>query len=65
MRRADPERLYIAHRMALAARLVSEARLTEESAERWIGAWESEARIRKLDARTPEWWRPPWDWIVE
>lgn len=63
-RRADPERLYVAHRMALAGRLVSQARITAESAERWIGAWEAEARSRGLDARTPEWWRPAWEWIA-
>lgn len=64
-RRASPEALYIAHRMALAARLVSDARITPESAERWIGAWEAEARVRGLDGRSDEWWRPAWAWIVE
>ena len=49
-RRADPERLYIAHRMALSARLVNDARVLPESAERWVAGWEAEARLRGLDA---------------
>jgi hypothetical protein len=64
MRRADPTKLYIARRMALAARLVSDARLTQEIAERWIGAWEAAARVRGLDGRLAEWWRPARAWIA-
>jgi hypothetical protein len=64
-RRPDPERLYIAQRMALSARLVADARLSEATAELRITAWESEARQRHLDARKPEWWDPAWDWIAE
>jgi hypothetical protein len=63
--RADPERIYIAHRLGLAVRLVREAHVRAETAERWIIAWESEARQRRLDARTPGWWEPAWDWIRE
>lgn len=61
-RRLDPERLYIAQRMALSARLVSGARMSEATAELGVTAWESEARQRHLDARKPERWDPAWDW---
>jgi hypothetical protein len=60
-RRASPENLYIAHRMALAARLVAETRITPENAERCIAAWEAEARLRGLDGRSGAWWEPAWD----
>jgi hypothetical protein len=43
--------LYVARRMALSARLVADARLTPDSAERWLAVWEAEARSRHLDAR--------------
>jgi len=64
-RHADPERLYIAHRLGLAGRLIREAHLRPDTAERWISAWESEARQRRLDARTADWWAVAWDWIRE
>ena len=64
-RRADPERLYVAHRLGLAVRLVREAHVRAETAERWISAWESEALQRRLDARTADWWEPAWEWIRE
>ncbi len=63
-RHVDPERLYIARRMGLSARLVSDAKMTPDSAERWIGAWEAEARSRHLDARTAAWWDGAWEWIA-
>ena len=56
MRHVDPERVYIASRMGPSARLVADARLSQDSAERWIGVWEAEARSRHLDARTSAWW---------
>jgi hypothetical protein len=37
--------------MGLSARLVADAKMTQDSAERWISAWEAEARSRHLDAR--------------
>jgi hypothetical protein len=64
-RRAGPLRLYAAHRAGLFQRLVREARVSEDSAERWITAWEAEARQRGLDGRTPGWWEPAWGWIAE
>jgi hypothetical protein len=64
-RRADPASIYLARRVALVARLVSVARLTPESAERWVSSWEAEARLRGLDGRSDDWWRPAWEWISE
>ncbi len=63
--RPDPLRLYAAHRAGLTTRLVNEARLSPETAERRIIAWESEARQRGLDGRTGAWWEPAWAWIAE
>jgi hypothetical protein len=51
--------------MGLSARLVSDAKMSEATAELRVTAWESEARQRQLDARKPEWWDPAWDWIAE
>ncbi|MGH2464327.1 MAG: hypothetical protein ACRDGI_02610, partial [Candidatus Limnocylindrales bacterium] len=64
-RRADPLKLYAAHRAGLFQRLVRKARIGEASAEQWIVAWESQARERELDGRTGEWWEPAWSWISE
>ena len=64
-RRPDPLRLYAAHRAGLFNRLVREARMSEDSAERWISVWESEARLRGLDGRSGAWWEPAWGWIAE
>jgi hypothetical protein len=63
-RRGDPEKLYIAHRIALVARLVSSSVL-EGVAERYVASWEAEARLRGFDGRTPGWWTPAWDWIEQ
>jgi hypothetical protein len=64
--RADPERLYIAHRMGLVGRLVSVTRINEHSAERWVTAWEAEAARRGLDRRIGhQWWDPGWNWIAD
>ena len=62
--RPDPLRIYAARRAGRVSRLVSEARMTEDAAERWMAAWEAEARDRHLDARTPAWWDPAFDWII-
>jgi hypothetical protein len=40
-RRPDPLRLYAAHRAGLSQRLQAQARLSEDTAERWITSWES------------------------
>jgi hypothetical protein len=39
--------------------------MSEEVAERWLVAWEAEARSRGLDARTGAFWDPAYDWIAE
>jgi hypothetical protein len=64
-RRADPERLYLAHRAAHVSRLVSQAKMSQAKAEQWITAWEAEAALRGLDRRSELFWRPAWEWIVE
>lgn len=64
-RRSDPERLYLAHRAGHASRLRSQAKLSEEQAERWLTAWEAEAALRGLDRRSGEFWARAWDWIAE
>ena len=51
--------------MGLSARLVADAKMTQDSAERWIGVWEGEARSRHLDARTSAWWDGAWEWIAQ
>ena len=64
--RADPERIYTAHRMGLLGRLVSVERISEHTAERWGAAWEAEAARRGLDRRIGhQWWDPAWDWITD
>jgi hypothetical protein len=55
---------YRAQRYGIVRRL-QHARLTAETAERWVSAWEEEARRRGLDASTPDWWRSAWEWIAE
>jgi glycine/D-amino acid oxidase-like deaminating enzyme len=65
VRRPDPLRIYAARRAGLFQRLVREARVSEDSAERWISAWEIEAALRGLDRRKGGWWEPAWGWIAE
>jgi hypothetical protein len=62
---ADPKRIYIARRAGLAARLVSVARISPESAEHWVTQWEAEAARRGIDGHSELWWRPAWEWIAE
>lgn len=64
-RRADPARLYAAHRAGLLNRLVRDARIGEATAERWVSAWEAEARARGLEERAPEFGPEAWGWIAE
>lgn len=61
-RRASPESLWIARRMGLAGRLTSSGMLVDV-AEGYILAWETEARARGLDARTPAFWDGAAAWI--
>jgi hypothetical protein len=64
-RRADPERLYLAHRAGLAGRLEQAGRMSPEKAQRSLAASEAEAALRGLDRRTGAFWAPAWDWLVE
>ena len=64
-RRPDPIRIYAARRAGLLTRPQAELRISESTAEGYVTAWESEARLRGLDGRTTAWWEPAWDWIGE
>ena len=59
----DPERVFIARRIALLDRLVGEGALAE-SAERWLTYWETEAGSRRLDARELSFWDEAYGWIT-
>ena len=59
----DPERIYGARRMGLVMRLTRLARLSPDTAERWVAQWETEAALRGLDPHTRAFWAPAWDWI--
>jgi hypothetical protein len=62
--RRDPEREFVASRMGLLARVQGELRVSEETAERWLAAWDAEARSRGLDARST-WFDGAYEWIAE
>jgi hypothetical protein len=64
-RRPDPLNLYIAHRSGLFQRLIAGGWISEKVAELRITAYEAHARELHLDARSPDFWRPAWDWIAE
>lgn len=64
-RRADPAKLYIAHRVGLIGRLQAEGRMSEHRAEEFVAAWEAEAERRNLDRRLGDFWAPAWGWIAE
>jgi hypothetical protein len=53
-RSPDPLRIFAAQRAGPFARLTSEGRLSSASADRWINAWQAEAKSRGLDARGHE-----------
>ena len=62
-RRSTPERIDQAHRAATRARLIGE-RLTPETADAWIAAWEARATEAGLE-RGAAYWDASWDWIAE
>jgi hypothetical protein len=64
MRKPDPLRIFAARRIAHGNRLVGEG-VSEEVSERWLVAWEAEARSRGVDARTGAFWDPAYEWITE
>jgi hypothetical protein len=62
-RRSTPERIDQARRAATRNRLICE-RMTEETAEAWIAAWEANAAQDGLE-RGSAYWQAGWDWIAE
>jgi hypothetical protein len=46
-------------------RRLQHGRLSVEAAERWVAAWEDEARRRHLDPSAADWWDPAWAWIAD
>lgn len=64
-RRPDPLRLYLSHRASLTRRLVGEGAMGRETAERWLAAWERQARRTGLNSRTLAFWDGAWAWIAE
>lgn len=61
-RRSTPEALFLARRMGLAGRLTSGGML-DHVAERWIVAWEVQARAQGRDARETTFWDGAATWI--
>ena len=61
-RRADPARIEDARRAAIRNRLIGE-RVTEETAEAWIAAWDAQAAKEGLEPGR-EYWDRGWDWIA-
>ena len=62
-RRSTPERIDQARRAATRSRLVGE-RVTPETADAWIAAWEVQAARDGLE-RNAAYWDAGWDWIAE
>ena len=61
-RRSTPERIDAARRAATRNRLIGE-RVTEETADAWIAAWEAQAAQDGLE-RGSAYWQAGWDWIA-
>jgi predicted secreted hydrolase len=61
-RRTNPENVYIADRMATAARLGA-ADISPETVELWLDAWEAHARVNNLDQRASDFWSEGEVWI--
>jgi hypothetical protein len=63
-RRGSTENWYIARRIGLADRLES-AGLLPDAAERWVQAWEEEARARHFDPETAAFWDGADAWLED
>jgi hypothetical protein len=61
-RRSTPERIDQALRAATRNRLIGE-RVTEETADAWIAAWEAQT-VRDGPGRSAASWDVGWDWIA-
>jgi hypothetical protein len=65
MRRADPERIYLARRAATFNRMVTAERMDPLDAEHWIARWEREAESLGIDRLTEQFWQDGDRWIAE
>jgi hypothetical protein len=63
-RRADPERIFTARRMAVRNTLASEAMPTE-TADAWCDAWQDEAERLGLERMSTEYWTLGLAWVHE
>jgi truncated hemoglobin YjbI len=63
-RKPSSEGLYLARRIAHRNRLEG-AGLSAETADRWLTAWEAEARERGLDPRSGDFWTDAEGWIAD
>jgi hypothetical protein len=61
-RRSTPERIDAACRAATRNRLIGE-RVTEETADAWVAAWEAQAAQDSLE-RGSAYWQAGWEWIA-
>jgi hypothetical protein len=64
MRKASPEAIYLARRIAVRNSLQGQG-VSESAAEQWLTAWEAEARSQGLDPRAAAFWEPADGWIAE
>ena len=62
-RRADPEKLYVAHRAGVQRRLMGTG-MPEDRADAWIAAWEKETAGREDLGRGGRYWDAGWNWIA-
>jgi hypothetical protein len=63
-RRSTAERIDTARHAGVRNRLIGEQRMSEETADAWIAAWEAKAAVDGLE-RSSAYWRRGWDWIAE
>jgi hypothetical protein len=61
-RRSTPERIDEARRAATRSRLIGE-RVSPDTADAWIAAWEAQAAEDGLE-RSAAYWDAGWDWIA-
>jgi hypothetical protein len=62
-RRSTPERLDAAWQAGVRTRLIGE-RVSAETADAWIAAWEAKAALDGLE-RGSGFWEAGWDWIAD
>ena len=63
-RRADPERIFTARRMAVRNTLASEG-MSVDTAEAWLIAWQGEGARLELDRMGSEYWTLGLAWVHE